>query len=454
MFGENGANITEAKANPAKFNLILKIADYIKILRKNLFKSDYRILKLVIDNGIIKYNDYSLSEKFSIEANTFNIRSDSIFKSRRRVNVFLNSEIKPYGNLKLNLSINPKDSSDFEMQYTLKRIPISLANPYLISYSSYPFDRGTLELGGSWTVINGEITSLNHLLIIDPRVGKRIKNEDADWLPIPLIMNFIRERGNVIDYVIPITGNLKDPNFRWNDVLTDILGNIFIKTPTIPYRSHVKIIETGIEKSLTLKWEMRQNELLPNQEKFIINMIDFLIINPEATIDIYPMNYTDKEKEYILFFEAKKKYFLSSKGKNDQLISKRDSIRIDKMSIKDSKFVHYLNNQVNDTMIFTIQEKCSKYIGSAIIDAKFEQLCIEREGAFLLPFKKLELGNRVKFNPNENTIPYNGFSIYKIIYNGELPESLIRANDLMNDLNHEAPRKKFKKKREKSNSEI
>jgi len=40
MFGKKGAKISAVKADPARFNLILKIGDYIKVLAKNFFKSD------------------------------------------------------------------------------------------------------------------------------------------------------------------------------------------------------------------------------------------------------------------------------------------------------------------------------------------------------------------------------------------------------------------------------
>ncbi len=42
------------------------------------------------------------------------------------------------------------------------------------------------------------------------------------------------------------------------------------------------------------------------------------------------------------------------------------------------------------------------------------------------------------------------FHIYKIDYKGEFPESLIKAYQKMNELNDEAPRKKFKQERKKS----
>jgi len=68
-------------------------------------------------------------------------------------------------------------------------------------------------------------------------------------------------------------------------------------------------MENEIEKSLTLKWKMRQGSLRSDQEKFINTIVEFLIQNKDASIEVYPMQYEDKEKEYIRFFEAKKNIF-------------------------------------------------------------------------------------------------------------------------------------------------
>jgi len=450
MFGKNGANISAVNADPAKFNLIIEIAHYIKILAKNFFQSDYKINKLTIYKGCLKYNDYSLTEKFSIEANPLNVATDSIQRRGKRVLVSIKSGIQPYGNISVILSINPKDTGDFDMQYHLQSLPASIFNPYLITYTSFPLDRGTIELNGKWKVRKGIINSENHMLIIDPLISRRLINNDTRWIPSQLIMFFIRERGNVIDYEIPITGNLKNPKFHLHDVICDMLGNIFIKPATTPYRKEVKKLENVIEKSLTLKWEMRQSSLRPHQKKFINKMVDFLVNNPEASITVYPMQFEEREKEYIQFFEAKKKYILLSKNKNEQFLNEDDSLKADKMSVKDCLFVQYLKKQLSDTLMFTIQEKCNNFVGSAIVNAKFNKLNKDREEAFMSLFKKKSVENRIKIHPGENTIPYNGFSFYKIVYNGELPESLIRANQQMDELNNEAPRKKFEKEREKN----
>ena len=50
----------------------------------------------------------------------------------------------------------------------------------------------------------------------------------------------------------------------------------------------------------------------------------------------------------------------------------------------------------------------------------------------------------------ENDTPYNGYSFYKIVYKGETPPDLIKAFQKMNELNDEAPRKKFEEDRKKN----
>ena len=450
MFGKNGSNIEAAGADQARFNLVVEIARYVKVLAKNFFMSNYKIDRVAVYRGDVQFNDFAISEKFAVGLNPLTIVADSVDKSRNWVDVSFISGIRPYGNVAVRVRISPSDSTDFDLNYHLHRLPASLFNPYLLTYTSFPLDRGTLELNGSWRVREGRIQSTNHLLVIDPRRTKRVRNKDKKWLPLPLIMSLVRERGNVIDYDIPITGSLRDPKFHLHDVLMDLLENIFVKPATTAYRLEVKNTENELEKSLTLKWEMRKSSLQRNQEKFIGKMADYLADNREASIDVYPQQYALKEKEYILFFEAKKKYFLLINHENTRNFSEEDSEKVDKMSVKDPLFVHYLNSLYRAGTMNTIQEKCSNYVDQAWIEAKFKRLTREREEAFILQFKKKSAENRVKIHPGENNIPYNGFSFYKISYKGELPENVTRAHRKMNELNNEPPRKKYKSQRKKS----
>lgn len=449
MFGKGGGNVVNASGKTTQFNLILEIANYVEKLAKNFFRSYYQVNRLEINKANFQYEEYSLSEKFSAGMYPFYVEADSIDKTRKMLKVSMRSGIKPYGQAMLDLSINPQDSSDFDLQYRLEKIPLTLFNPYLITYTSFPLDRGSMEVKGNWRVRNGNIQSRNHLVIIDPRVGNRVRNKDTRWIPVALIMAFVRERGNVIDYEIPINGNLKNPKFHLKDVIIDLIKNIFIKPPTTYSSSKVRENENEIEKSLTVKWEMREGDLTKSQKKFARKMADFLEENPEASITVQPMHYATKEKEHILFYEAKKKYFLLRNKKTAKSFTEDDSIEVVKMSVKDSSFTKYLNKHFSNHLVFTAQEKCKLFVGDALVNKKFDQLIKQRAGSFRYYFKENGTSNRLKIYNGKTEIPFNGFSYYKITYKGELPNSLIRAYKRMDKFNNEAPRNKFKRKRAK-----
>ncbi len=450
MFGKKGSKITSAAADESEFNLVIEIARYVKLLAKNFFRSNYKINRVAIYEGDLKFNDFSTSEKFSIALNPINATADSIDKKHKRVSVALVSGLKPYGNGSVTLSINPKDSSDFDLNYHFQKLPVTLFNPYLITYTSFPLDRGTLELKGTWKVRNGEINSDNHLTVIDPRVSSRLQNKDTKWLPMRVIMSFVRERGNVIDYEIPISGNLNNPKFHLRDVIFDVVTNIFVKPATTPYRIQVRNIETEIEKSMSFKWDMRSSQVSKKQRYFIEKMALFLQDNPNASITITPHYFSEKEKEYLLLFEAKKRYSIDMQLTKAGSMSESDSLSIAKMSTKDSSFVKYLNRHIKDSMLFTIQDKCLFLIGATIINQRFATLNAEREQVFLSYFIEKEVVKQVHMHPGKTSIPYNGFSYYQIEYKGEFPESLLKAYSEMMELNDESPRKKFKEERRKN----
>jgi len=442
-------SINAVESPGGKFNLVLEIGNYIKRLSQNFFRSNYKINRLAIYSGDLEFSDYSISEEFNIHLNPLNVLADSIIKSKSRVGVSIKTGIKPYGNASVLISINPNDSSDFDLNFTLQKLPVAMFNPYLIQFTSFPVDRGTLSANGTWNVRNGNIKSDNHIVLIDPRLTKREQTKDIKRLPMRLIMAFTRERGNVIDYEVPISGDLKDPKFHLRDVIVDILGNIFVKPATTPYRMEVKSTETEIEKSLTLKWEIRGSSLTRQQENFIERMADFLHKNPEATITVSPQQFSVKEKEYIMLYEAKKKYFMTTESKDEKYFSREDAEKVDNMSIKDEEFVKYLNRQTADSMLFTTQDKCNRLLGATFVEAKYNQLNREREAVFISFFKDRNVEKRVKISANQSVIPYNGFSFYKMQYKGEFPEALMKAYQRMNELNDKAPRNLFRKQRTK-----
>ena len=449
MFGKGGQNYANAKADSTKFNLIVLIANYIQDLAKNFAKSYYQANKVAIYNGDFRFADYSLREKFGVAAKQLTVITDTIDRHKERMTVKMNSNVKPYGGIAVGLSIDPDDYTYFDLDYHLLKLPVAMFNPYVLTYTSFPLDRGTLEFNGFMHVDSGRINSDNHIIIVDPRVGKRIKKSDTKWIPVPLIMSIVREAGDGMDYDVPIKGDLTKPKFKIWPIVLDIVKNIFVKPPSTPYLAHVKTVERQVEKLLTLKWETRQVELKPGQAKFVGKVADFLKKTPEASISVVPLEFSDKEKEYVMFFEAKKKYFLTEHKIAAKNFTADDSIEVERMSIKDSQFVHYMNRITKDTLTFTVQHQCIAYVGQKVLEAKFEELLAARKKEFMSYFVDEGVAKQVKMSASEFGVPYNGFSYYKIDYSGEFPPNLLKAYAEIDNLNNARPRGKFEKERKR-----
>jgi len=115
------------------------------------------------------------------------------------------------------------------------------------------------------------------------------------------------------------------------------------------------------------------------------------------------------------------------------------------MSIKDAAFMHLLKKGrgAGDTLMFTIQDKCNYYLANNSVNSEYKKLVRERDRVFKEFFVKNGTLDRVKFHTSNDSVPYSGFSSYKIIYHGPIPESLQRAYREMHELNNEAPREKY-----------
>jgi len=451
MFGVDGENLSNANSNTTKFNLIIAISDLVQNLSRNFLASQYKVGRVAVYEGDFRYSDYSLSDKFSIAINPFTLSADSIDKSRDRVSVHVDSKIKPYGDIGVDLSISPIDSSYFDLNFKFKNIPLPMFNPYFTTYTTFPMDRGNIEIRGDWKVRDGEINSMNHLTVIDPRITKRIKNKNNTWIPLPIIMAFVRERGNVIDYEVPINGNLGDPTIKFRDIILDVLKNIFVKPITTPYRMKVSNVESELEKSHTIKWPYLESQLTFQQENYIEKIAKYLDKNPKAEIVIKPLLYTIKESELALLFEAKKMFYLNKKSIKESSLTEKDSLLIVNLSIKDPDFNSYLNKQVKNKLLFTVQDKSSKLINASLVNKHLDRLNSERKSLFLSYFSKDKMYERVKFSASTSTIPYYGFSCFEIIYKDELPNYLIDASIEMNQLNRNSPREKYSDRRKKIN---
>ena len=174
----------------------------------------------------------------------------------------------------------------------------------------------------------------------------------------------------------------------------------------------------------------------------------FLKEKPEASIVISPTTYSEKEKEHILFFETKKRYYMAV-NKNQKTFTADDSLAVDRINIKDPSLMKFLSAQVTDTSLVTVQERCYRLVGADLVNKEFDKMVKSRSKSVMELFKKEGTNKQVKITSNTDEIPYRGSSYFKVSYKGEFPETLLEANQQLNQFDDHSPRAKYRKFRPK-----
>lgn len=424
IFGVKGSNIKQAKATQSD-NLIFVIADFLKNIAKEIVNSQYRANEFKISNIKLVYNDYSLLEKFSLTTSPLLITAKDIDTRNKRMYLNIQSQMYPYGNMLVNFDVDPNDFGNFNLKYNLSNFPIPFFNPYLITLTSHPFDKGMLELNGQWHVVNKQINSENHVLLDNPTTTDKIKNAGAKKIPVPLILAFVRDVNRKIDISLPITGDLKNPSYHLGDAIWQVIENIFVKPPTFPVRAVKQSEKQEKEDFIMMEWKLTQSKMEDEQKDQLRKISFYLLFHPKAQVIITPRYYEEREKEMLVLYAAKKKYYEAINKKADSQITENDSIEISKMSIKDKSFIKYLDRMTNAAALdFTIQGKSVRLIGQGNVDHLYNQLIEERKNEILDFFDKVK--DRVSFQPGISVVPATGFSNYIFNYKGEKPEELTK----------------------------
>ncbi|MDB5228117.1 MAG: hypothetical protein JWN78_2310, partial [Bacteroidota bacterium] len=99
-----------------------------------------------------------------------------------------------------------------------------------------------------------------------------------------------------------------------------------------------------------------------------------------------------------------------------------------------------------------IQQKCLKLIGENIVNSKYNSFIKEREKAFRQRFKDNGTEKQLKITAPFSTVPFNGFSYFKVEYKGDMPSKLLEAYEKLDELNEEDPRKQYLDERKETKS--
>ncbi|MCT4534830.1 DUF748 domain-containing protein [Halodesulfovibrio sp.] len=191
---------------------------------------------IAIKNGSVKFEDASISPHV-----VFDIRDISASYKKFNLHRANTSPINFSATLQgqritISGAVNPM-AKPFALDITAKLEDIGLQkfSPYTVKYIAYPIKTGALDAHIQLKIQQNKLNAQNKLVFQDMTLGKRNPNSKAPAAPIKLGLSLMRQPNGNIPINLPVTGNLNDPNFHINQIITSTLINVIVKAATSPF---------------------------------------------------------------------------------------------------------------------------------------------------------------------------------------------------------------------------
>ena len=123
-----------------------------------------------------------------------------------------------------------------DMTLSFKNIDLTQFNAYAQKYLGYEIESGKLILNLDYHIKGDTLASKNRLFFDQFDLGKKVDSQEATSLPIELAISLLKNSKNQIDLDIPVTGNLKDPQFSFGRVVATAFKNLILGVASAPFK--------------------------------------------------------------------------------------------------------------------------------------------------------------------------------------------------------------------------
>ncbi|CDF78768.1 conserved hypothetical protein (DUF748) [Formosa agariphila KMM 3901] len=199
--------------------------------KTNLF---YAINHFNVNRGVLDYSDNLTGEQFDYHLSDIQINSDSISSKSDWVNIYSDMVLNNRGTLKAKLGANPLDTNNAEIDISIEDFLLSDINIYSRYYLSHDILEGDFYYNTKTTIVDGELTSENKLLIKNAEVSNTAKG--VNTLPLKFALFLLKDKNGDVKLDVPIGGNMNDPSVSIGKVVGTTLKNLIVKTVASPVK--------------------------------------------------------------------------------------------------------------------------------------------------------------------------------------------------------------------------
>lgn len=419
-----GADTLSADDEIDYSNIFTLMGSYVKSVTSNYIVSNYSADSILISDGHVVYNDYTLNDRFSYDLDSVHMHSGKISSSGDSIILRMNALLNHSGRLDAYAASTP-DFRTMRINYAVHDMKVTDFNPYSRHYVATPFFDGVLDYESSNLIVNGQLKSSNLIFIDELTAGKKTSKKPLYDVPVRLAVSLLKDVHGDIKLDIPVEGDLNDPEYKIGKIIWQIIENIIVKAATAPYNLLAGLFDSKEEDMKEIQLNYLQAELAPQQMRQLDLVAKVLESKPELQAELLQLTDSFMEKEMLALQEGKRLYYLSGKENTTDSLTAEERKMAESVETRDSLFNKFLDDtlQLIPGDLSSTQEKCITLLGSDYLDTRVQQLMQQRNDVlrnYLVQMKSVP-GERVRISNNHDPLKSNGISNprYLINYNAE-----------------------------------
>ena len=248
----------------------------------------YKISRVQVEKGNMIFADLSLLPQFKTRIHDLKGTITGLSSAKdTQAKIKMAGRVDRYGMAKINGVIRPNDfgrSSDVDMVF--QNVEMKNLSPYSGKFAGRLIKSGKVSADLKYQIHNYKMIGDNKILIDNLVLGKQVDEPGAANLPLDLAIALLQDSQGRIDIGLPVTGDLKDPQFSIGPLIWKTFTNLITKAVTAPFRALGSLFGGKGENFDAVAFDPGSADLLPPEKEKLMKLAGALKDRPQLKLVI------------------------------------------------------------------------------------------------------------------------------------------------------------------------
>ncbi len=202
-----------------------------------------------MSDGLISFSDDHIKPHYKMKIADINGSVSGLSSNPNNTAVLdIKTKINGVAPAEISGKIKPLPKEIYaDIAIRLRGMELPPTSPYSRKFIGYDIVNGKLSLDLHYLIEKDTLKAKNDIKLDQFDLSEKPENPKAAKLPVKLAIALLKDRNNLIDLDVPVSGNLKDPKFSLGGVIWVAIKNTILKLATEPFALIGRLFGGGAE---------------------------------------------------------------------------------------------------------------------------------------------------------------------------------------------------------------